>query len=113
MHRRRLLRLGAAVCVLLTLSACARAMQVGSEPTPVYRVVVTNETGETMIVGYNDGRGDSTFGAVPANSTDTFVVARPADTSITVTARNAAGTRTIGPLSVQLRAGESVPVRLR
>jgi hypothetical protein len=113
MHRRRLLRTGAAACALLTLSACARAMQVGSEPTPVYRIVVTNQTSETLIVGYNDGRGESIFGAVPANSSDTFVVARPADLAITVTARNAAGTRTIGPLSVQLRAGESVPVHLR
>jgi hypothetical protein len=112
--RRRFLAVVLAFAAISTAtSGCTRAIQVGSEPAPVYRLVVANDLPEAMIVAYNDGRGDRTLGSVPAGRSDTFVVAGSASPAITVTARNAQGSRTAGPFSVQLVPGSQVTVRLR
>jgi len=88
-------------------------MSVGTAPTPVFAIAVTNSTGEEMIVSYDDGSGRRALGAVAAGATDRFVIAQPARTTVNVTARNAAGTRSVGPIAVDLVAGETRPVNLR
>lgn len=93
--------------------ACARAMDVGSDPRPVYRLTVDNRLAEPMIVSYADTRGQALLGTVPAARSEFFTIASPASATVTVTARNAAGTRTAGPYQVQLIAGETVTVQLR
>jgi hypothetical protein len=88
-------------------------MQVGSEPAPVYRLSVFNDFAEAMIVSYNDGRGDRLLGAIPAGSSETFVVAAPAAAAVTVSARSTSGSLTYGPTSIDLLLGSTVSLRLR
>jgi hypothetical protein len=111
--RRAVLHLALVAVTAVAASACVRAIEVGSEGSPVYRVAISNDLGEAMIVTANSGRGDSLLGSIPAGRSDTFVIARPASTTATITARNSSGTRTVGPITVELRAGATVPVRLR
>jgi hypothetical protein len=105
----------AALLLLLLVSAtgCARAISVGSDAGPLYRITVHNELAEAMIVSYNDGRGDAILGTVPARGTEHFAVGRPAQPTITVSARNTSGTRSVGPFTVQLAADAAQTVRLR
>jgi hypothetical protein len=109
-------RTGLAVVLFLTLLAvtgCARGMEIGSEPSPTYRIIVANDLAEPMIVSSNHAGAEGILGAVPAGGSDTFVLARPVSLSILLTARNSAGTRTVGPIQVELRSAEPVTVRLR
>lgn len=110
---RQALRLILATFILLAAPACTRAMHVGSDPAPVYRLLVSNQLGEAMLVSYNDGSGDRLLGSVPAGRSDSFVVAGSASADISVSARNSAGTRSAGPWTVRLVAGEQVTVQLR
>jgi hypothetical protein len=111
---RRLLRSAAlALVVAAAASGCTRALSVGSDAGPIYRLTVHNEATEAMIVSYNDGRGDALLGTVPARSTDHFSVGRPATTSVTVHARNVAGTRSAGPFSVLLSTAAAQVVTIR
>jgi hypothetical protein len=97
----------------LPLGGCARAIGAGSEDArPVYRINVDNQTGEAMIVSYDEGRGNALLGTVPAGGSDSFVIAA-ATTTITLTARNVAGTRTLPPIPVQLSATTPQQVQLR
>jgi phosphoenolpyruvate-protein kinase (PTS system EI component) len=88
-------------------------MEIGSEPSVTYRIVVANELAEAMIVSSDHAGSAGILGSVPAGSSDTFILARPASLDVLITARNAAGTRTVGPIPIQLRAGEPVHVRIR
>lgn len=108
----RAVRLLLLAALLLPATACARAMAVGSEPRPVYRIDVINETAEAMIVSYDEGRGSALLGTVPAGRTDSFVIAART-TAVVVSARNAAGTRVLDPIPVQLSATTAQQVRLR
>jgi hypothetical protein len=94
-------------------TACTRAMQVASEPAPVYRLTIVNEFAEAMVVSYNDGRGDRILGAVPPGRSDTFVVAGSASSTIVLSARNGAGTLTWGPATTTLALGDSVTQHIR
>jgi hypothetical protein len=105
-------QLAALAVITLASAGCARAVAVGSEPRPVYRIEVSNSLAEPMIVSYNDGRGDALLGTVAAGRTEQFVIATRTET-ITVHARNAAGTRTAGPFTVQLSTTSPQPVRIR
>lgn len=107
--RRLLILLAAAVLV----GACARALDVGSEPGPTYRVVVHNDLAEDMIVTANHAGGDALLGAVPAGRSDTFVLARPVSMDVEIRARNTAGTRVVGPFPVRLNPTEPAVIRLR
>jgi hypothetical protein len=95
------------------LGACARAMDVGSDPRPTYRLAVQNQLAEPMIVSYSDQRGQALLGTVAAGSTEYFTIAGPASLNVSITARNAAGTLNAGPFDVQLVAGEVRTVQLR
>jgi hypothetical protein len=97
----------------LAISACARGMEIGSEPSVTYRIVVANELGEAMIVSSDHAGGSAMLGSIPPGSSDTFILARPLSLDVRITARNAAGTRTVGPIPVQLRADGPVHVRIR
>lgn len=112
MHRQlRFLRL---LLLCLALSACSRAIQVGSgEPAQQYRLSVENATGVTMVVSYNDTRGDAILGNVAAGRTEYFLIVRPASTTVTVRGQAASGTRTAGPYTVTLREGTAQTVRLQ
>lgn len=111
--RRRVLRLVLSAIIILAAPACTRAMHVGSDPAPVYRLLVSNQLGEAMLVSYNDGSGDRLLGSVPAGRSDSFVLAGSASADISVSARNSQGTRSAGPWTVRLIAGEQVTVQLR
>jgi hypothetical protein len=113
MHTRRLLARALILFVLAALAAgCGRAVSVGSDARPVYRINVHNETGEAMIVSYDEGRGSALLGTVPAGRADSFVIAART-TTVNVTARNVAGTRVLPPITVQLSEASAQPVYLR
>jgi hypothetical protein len=101
------------LAALALASGCARALDVGSEPGPVYRIVVHNDLAEAMIVTSNHAGGEGMLGAVPAGRSDTFVLARPVAMDIEIRARNSAGTRAVGPFPVRLHATDPVTIRLR
>jgi hypothetical protein len=105
-------RLLALLLVALASGGCARALAVESEARPVYRINVQNDTGEAMIVSYDEGRGAALLGTVPPGGADSFVIAARNPT-IAVHARNAAGTRNLGPFTVQLSPTAPQLVRLR
>lgn len=109
---RRRTALAVLAVATLAVAGCARGMHVGSEPTPVASITVENGLGEPMIVSYSDSRGEALLGTVPAGRSERFVIATR-EASVTVRARNAAGSRTAGPYTVQLTPGASTPVRLR
>jgi hypothetical protein len=102
----------AGLLAAVTLQGCARPLSVGSEPSPTYRIAVSNTMPDEMIVSYNDGRGPRLLGAVPAGRVETFVVGGAASPGITISARDSTGTRTFGPAPVQLLLGETVHVRI-
>ena len=113
-NRLRAGRLVALLLLCVTLGACARAIQVGSgDPAQQYRLTVENLTAVTMVVSYNDGRGDALLGNVAAGRTEYFVISRPSSTSISVQGRAASGTRTSGPYTVALTSGSPSLVQLR
>lgn len=99
--------------IVILLAGCVRALDVGSEPGPVYRLTVANDLTEEIIVSTGDAQGASLLGAVPAGRSETFVIAGARSAEISVTARNATGTRTVGPLPVMLSLGQTVTIRLR
>lgn len=111
--RSRQLSLSLPLLLAVALAACVRPIEVGSDPRPNYGIVVHNDVAEPMIVSYTDGRGDALLGTVPAGASQQFIIAAPAATRISITARNAGGTRVIGPFNVQLVSGAMQPVRLR
>lgn len=99
--------------VMLAVTGCARAIDVGSADAGTsYSVEIRNETGTAMIVRYNDGRGDALLGSVDAGASERFIIASPASTSISVTGTADTGDRRSGPHSVVLGDGTTV-VRLR
>ncbi|HSJ23442.1 MAG TPA: hypothetical protein VK929_02080 [Longimicrobiales bacterium] len=110
---RSAIRVPAYLALTVLLAGCVRALDVGSEPSPVYRLTVANDLAEEMIVSTSDSQGTSLLGAVPPGRAETFVVAGTRGAAISVTARNATGSRTVGPLQVTLALGETVTVRLR
>lgn len=86
-------------------------MSVGTAPTPVYAISVTNQTVNDLIVSYDDGSGARSLGLVSAGSTDRFVIASPRQTSVSVSGRSAGGVIS-GPVTVQLVAGQTLSVVL-
>lgn len=98
----------------LAFAGCSRAIQVGSDqPSQQYRLTVENLTGVTMVVSYNDTRGDAILGNVGAGRTEYFVIVRPASATIAVRGQAASGTRVAGPYTVTLREGTPQVVRLQ
>jgi hypothetical protein len=98
---------------ILLLGGCSRAVQVGSDSNSgvTYRLQVTNETTQSMVVSYNDGRGDAVLGTVAAGRSESFIIASPSRTDISV--KGAGSSRTAGPYTVTLTAGTQAMVRLR
>ena len=107
-----LLRRCLILLALLPLTGCARSMSVES-PTETFSISVQNLTGITMVVSYNDGRGDAILGTVSADGTERFIIAAPAVQTVTVRGVAASGSRSAGPYSVTLVAGTPQTVRLR
>jgi hypothetical protein len=108
------LRRAVLLIMLLAVSGCSRGMEVGSpSPAETYSVSVRNLTGVTMVVSYDDGRGDAILGTVGSNSTERFVIAAPAVRSVTVSGAAATGSRRSGPYTVNLIAGSTQTVTLR
>ena len=113
MNIRTISRRSAILSALLLIAACARPVQIGSESGPAFAVEVRNTLGEDMIVSYDDGGGAHILGTVRAGGSERFIIAAPARQSVAITARNNAGTRTVGPYNVQLSAGDTQVVSLR
>lgn len=113
MHIDRLARRASLLFLALALAACARSVQIGSDPGPAYAVEVRNTLDQDMIVAYDDGGGARTLGTVRAGGSERFIIASPARQSIDISARNAGGTRSAGPYTVQLVAGQTPTVSLR
>jgi uncharacterized lipoprotein YajG len=99
---------------ILVTSGCARGMSVGSStPAETFSISVQNMTGVTMVVSYDDGRGDAVLGTVNASATERFIIAAPATQTITVRGEAVSGTRRSGPYTVTLAGGAPQTVRLR
>lgn len=102
------------VLLPLALAACARAVAVQSaDASRNYDVEITNQTGTTMVVSYNDGRGDAILGSVAPNRTERYIIASPASSTITIRGVAASGSRTSGPFQVTLTSGSTARVTLR
>ena len=99
--------------VLLAIAGCARAVAVRSESNTPFAISVENSLAYDMVVSYDAGAGSRVLGTVRAGDEVRFVIAGPASTTISVTGRNDARDRQVGPLTVSLISGQTVPVRLR
>ena len=100
--------------ILLVLSACSRGIDVGSStPAETFSINVQNATGVTMVVTYDDGRGDAMLGTVDAGATERFIIAAPATRTVSVRGEAASGSRRSGPYTVTLVAGTPQTVQLR
>jgi hypothetical protein len=89
-------------------------MDVGSAtPAETFSISVHNMTGTTMVVSYDDGRGDAILGSVAASATERFIIAAPATRTISVRGEAVTGSRRAGPYTVTLVAGTPQTVRLR
>lgn len=106
----RLVRRAGVWLALPLVAACARAVEVNSEPSTVYAIEVQNTQSVDMVVSYDDGNGTRSLGTVRAGTRERFIIAAPPSPMIQVTGRSSSG-RTVGPLSVSLRLGETTPVR--
>jgi hypothetical protein len=100
------------VLFLFTAPACSRAVNVGTQPTAVFAVSVTNNTAVELIVSYDDGRGPKALGTIVSRGTERFIIAAPAATTVRVSGRSADGSITSGPQTAQLSAGSTTPVVL-
>jgi hypothetical protein len=110
----QILRRSLLLIALLTVAACSRGMEVGSpQPAATYSISVQNMTGVTMVVSYDDGRGNAILGTVGADRTERFIIASPAVQTVTVRGESATGGRVAGPYTVTLVAGSTQAVRLR
>lgn len=99
---------------IVAISGCARGLEVGSAtPAETFSISVQNMTGVTMVVSYDDGRGDAILGTVNASATERFVIAAPATQTVTVRGEAVTGSRRAGPYTVTLIAGTPQTVRLR
>lgn len=113
MHITALARRTSVLLLAFVLAACSRSVQIGSDPGPAYAVEIRNTLDQDMIVAYDDGGGPRTLGTIRAGGSERFIIASPARQSITITARNAGGSRSAGPYSVQLTVGGTATVSLR
>lgn len=114
----RLIRRVFAAAALLTLpvaAGCAsmRSVSVGSDSTDTYAIEVTNTRSYTMTVYWTDGGNAKDLGPVGAGRRERFIIAGASSNTISVGAREAAGTRTAGPYTVTLQAGVTRQVTLR
>lgn len=98
------------LALALVAGACAstRSVSVGSDAT--YPIEVVNQMPHAMTAYWSDGGEDRMLGSVGSGRTERFLIAGNRSTSISVTARDANGTHTVGPYSVTLEAG--VPKRV-
>jgi hypothetical protein len=94
-------------------AACSRAVNVGTLPTPVFGILITNSTNVELIVSYDDGTGPKALGAVAHGATERFVIASPANTLVEVAGRTRDGSSRIGPIQVRLVAASNTSVELR
>lgn len=100
--------------LLFAISGCSRGIEVGSaSPAETYSISVRNLTGVTMVVSYDDGRGNAILGTVASDATERFIIAAPATASVQVSGAAASGSRRSGPYTVQLVAGSTQTVTLR
>lgn len=108
-------RTRSAVLILIAslTAGCARAVSVGTQPGPVYAVQVRNTLSQDMIVSYDAGSGPAILGTVRANGSERFVIAVRSPGAVTITARDASGSRSAGPYTVQLQSDTTAEVVLR
>lgn len=100
-----------AAIVALGLAACASGLAVENEPGPAYALQVNNPLPNPMIVWYDDGTGTHLLGTVSAGTEGRFVITRPANPEVTVTATDENRTFTVTHV-VSLQPGELTVVTL-
>lgn len=101
----------ATTLIVILLSACARGVAVQSEPGPAYALQVNNPMPHPMIVWYDDGTGSHLLGTVSAGTEGRFVITRPANQEVTITAVDEDRTHTVTRV-VTLQAGVTTEVTL-
>src|SRR5690606_24619262 len=101
----------ATTLIVILLSACARGVAVQSEPGPAYALQVNNPMPHPMIVWYDDGTGSHLLGTVSAGTEGRFVITRPANQEVTITAVDEDRTHTVTRV-VTLQAGVITEVTL-
>ncbi|MEX2611829.1 MAG: hypothetical protein WEA24_18040 [Gemmatimonadota bacterium] len=97
----------AAVFLLAIVAGCARAVSIGTDPSPVSRVEVRNATTSEVNVFYTfaEGQAERALGNVPAGGTEEFVIAGASGRSVSIIGRTTSGQRSYGPYVVELEAG--------
>jgi hypothetical protein len=105
MARIRFVTLGLALALALVATACAsmRSVSVGSDPS--YPIEVTNQMPHAMTVFWSDGGEPRALGAVSSGRTQQFRIVGNRTSSVSITARDANGTHSVGPFSVTLEPG--------
>lgn len=98
----------------LGLPACAsmRGVDVGTDTSSSYAVVVENDRSSSVNISYVDGDRTIALGSVPAGEERRFIIGSPSSTSITLTARSSAGT-VVGTHDVVLTGGSTMRVTVR
>jgi len=117
MTRRPARAAGLILAAAFALTACSRAVSVGSSgPDPAaiaYAVNVTNAAAVDLAVGYDDGSGNRALGLVRAGRTERFIIASPRRTIVRITGATPDGSRVVRDVSVELHADSPVDVTLR
>jgi len=101
----------AITALTILLASCARGVAVQSEPGPAFALQVNNPMPHPMIVWYDDGTGSHLLGTVSAGSEGRFVITRPANQEITITAVDENRTHTVTRV-VTLQTGVTAEVTL-
>jgi hypothetical protein len=83
------------VALLVVAGACARGVNLDSDPGETYAVNVENRMPHSMIVYFDDGSGRRLLGTVGANRTERFVVAGSRTPSVTIIAHDEGETHTV------------------
>lgn len=104
----------ALTAIALALPGCAsmRGANVGTDNTATARIEVVNQLGRSMNISWSDGSGEKALGSVAAGRTEQFVIAGARTTSVTVMARDAAGS-TSRSFPVDLAGGGTQRVTVR
>jgi hypothetical protein len=103
--------LPAVALALLAATACAPVMNGDAELAPAAAVTVINEMPHPVVVWFDDGTGERLLGTVARGGRDRFVLAGTTATTVSVIARDEAGTHTVRR-TVALRGGGAVDVRI-
>lgn len=102
----------ALLAVMVGGCAGMRKVEVGPSSATTYTVDVTNARSGGVTVSYSAGSTEHQLGSVSAGATERFIIASPANTTVSIHARTSTGA-TVGPYTVTLTAGVPTRVTIR